>query len=426
MIFTSALPKLTAASPQEIDVNNTVKQAYIVDGIRTPFGRYGGGLSSIRADDLAALPLKHLLQKHSHIDWGHLDEVILGCANQAGEDNRNIARMALLLAGIPHTVPGITVNRLCASGLEAVSWAGRQIRAGEADLILAGGVESMTRAPYVLGKAETPFSRHQKVEDTSMGWRFINPQLKAKYGVESMPETAEIVAQEFKIPREAQDAFAYRSQKRAEEARVRGVFQEEIIPVSLPLVKGKKELQTFSYDEQVRETTIEGLAKLKGIVHPEGTVTAGNSSGINDGAVALLIASEEALKRYSLNPLARIVKATASGVLPKIMGMGPVPAVKKLLEQNKIKLTQVDLIELNEAFAAQAIAVLRELSLPENADFINPHGGAISLGHPLGASGARLALHASLELKRRPSARYAICTLCVGVGQGAALLLERV
>lgn len=402
-----------------------LKKAYICDGIRTPFGRYGGGLAEIRTDDLAALTLKELLKRNPQISTENIDEVILGCANQSGEDNRNVARMSLLLAGISHTVPGMTVNRLCASGLEAVAIAARQIRVGEAELILAGGVESMTRSPFVIGKSEGPFGRHQKMEDTTMGWRFINPRLKTLYGVDSMPETGENVAEQFAVSRADQDAFALRSQQRYASAYERGIFRDELFSLELAPKKGQKETRVFDRDEHPRETSLEALGKLRGVVKENGSVTAGNSSGINDGAVGLLIASSEAVKKYNLKPLARIVTAAATGVLPRIMGMGPVSAVKKILNQSGLTLKDIQLIELNEAFASQSIAVLRELGIPEDAEYVNPHGGAISLGHPLGASGARLILTAALELRRRQG-RYAICTLCVGVGQGSALLLERV
>lgn len=389
-------------------------EAFICDGIRTPFGRYGGGLSHIRADDLAALPLQELMKRHAGLDFSQVDEVILGCANQAGEDNRNVARMATLLSGLPHSVPAITLNRLCASGLEAVVAASRSIRVGEANLVFAGGVESMSRSPYVMGKAHTSLDRLQRLEDTTMGWRFINPKLKEMYGVDTMPETGERVAREYHVSREDQDAFAYRSQSRYATAFARGLFQDEIFAVG--------ELEK---DEHPRETSIESLKKLKSVVEKNGTVTAGNASGINDGAVALMIASEKAISDYHLKPLVRIVASAAVGVVPNIMGMGPVRAVQKLLEMTGLKITDIDLFELNEAFASQSIAVLRALSLPEDADFVNPNGGAIALGHPLGASGARIVLHAALELKRR-KARYAICTLCIGVGQGSAMLIERV
>lgn len=404
---------------------SATQNAYLCAGLRTPFARYGGGLADIRPDDLAALTLHELIKRQPNIDPAAIDDVILGCANQSGEDNRNVARMALLLAGLPPSVPGITVNRLCASGLDAVIAASRNIRLKEGNLILAGGVESMTRAPLVMGKPKAAYDRMQKLEDTTMGWRFINPRLKELYGVDTMPQTAETVAREFHISRSSQDAFALRSQERYSKANAKGLFQAEILPVALPLEKGQREPVVLSKDEHPRETTLEGLAKLKGVVENNGTVTAGNSSGINDGAVALTIASEEAIKRFDLKPIVRIVSGTAVGVLPRIMGIGPVPAIQKILEMNKLTLQQIDLLEINEAFAAQAVAVLRELRLPEDADFVNPNGGAIALGHPLGASGARLALHAALELQRRQG-RYAICSLCVGVGQGSALLLERV
>lgn len=401
------------------------KKVYICDGLRTPFGKYGGSLSHVRTDDLAAIPIKKLMERHPEIDPSLIDEVILGCANQSGEDNRNVARMALLLAGLPETVPGITVNRLCASGLEAIADGARKIRLGESDLIIAGGVENMTRSPFVMGKSEMAFGRTQKLEDTTMGWRFINPLMKEKYGVDTMPQTGENVAKEFNISRADQDAFALRSQERTARAQEKGIFNEEICSVELPKVKGQAEPQFFSVDEHPRATSIPALAKLKGVVTPDGTVTAGNASGVNDGAVALLLASEEAVKKYKLKPIARILGSAAKGVQPRIMGMGPVPAVNKLLSQHKLKISDIDVIELNEAFASQSIAVLRELKLPEDGEFINANGGAIALGHPLGASGARIVLHAALELRRR-GGRYAIATMCVGVGQGSAMLIERV
>lgn len=400
------------------------KTAYICDGTRTPFGKYGGGLAHVRADDLAALPLKALMERHPQIKWEDLDEVILGCANQSGEDNRNVARMSLLLAGLPQSVPGITVNRLCASGLEAVIGASRLIRLGEAGLVMAGGIESMTRSPFVMGKAETAYGRHLKLEDTTMGWRFINPKLQEMYGTETMPQTGENVAKEFKVSREDQDKFGLRSQQRARKATDEGLFAKEITPVALPLKKGEKEVKHLTVDEQIRDTDLASLAKLKGVVSPQGTVTAGNAAGINDGAVALLMASQEMVEKYSLKPLAKVLGSAAVGVRPSIMGMGPVGAVKKLLAQHSLTLKDIDLFELNEAFASQAVAVLRELGIPEDAEYVNPHGGAIALGHPLGASGARLVLHAALELQRTQK-RYAICTLCIGVGQGAAVLIER-
>jgi 3-oxoadipyl-CoA thiolase len=398
--------------------------AYICDAIRTPFGKYGGALSSIRADDLAALPIKALMERNPKVDWGYLDDVLYGCANQAGEDNRNVARMALLLAGLPKEVPGATVNRLCGSSLEAVSVAARSIKSGEASLVIAGGVESMSRAPFVMAKSESAFSRSMKVEDTTIGWRFINPLMKAKYGTDSMPETAENVADEWHILREDQDAFALRSQQRSAEAKNKGIFAEEIVPVTAPAKKGDP--QIVSEDEQPRpDTTLEGLAKLKPIVKPNGTVTAGNASGVNDGACALLLASEEAANNYGLTPLARVVATAAVGVLPRVMGMGPVPAVRKVLARAALKLTEMDVIELNEAFAAQSLAVLRDLGLPDDAAHVNPNGGAIAIGHPLGASGARLVTTAVNQLKRTHG-KYALCTMCIGVGQGIATMIERV
>jgi 3-oxoadipyl-CoA thiolase len=398
--------------------------AYICDAIRTPFGKYGGALSSIRADDLAALPIKALIERNPKVDWGYLDDVLYGCANQAGEDNRNVARMALLLAGLPKEVPGATVNRLCGSSLEAVSVAARSIKSGEASLVIAGGVESMSRAPFVMAKSESAFSRSMKVEDTTIGWRFINPLMKAKYGTDSMPETAENVADEWHISREDQDAFALRSQQRTAEAKNNGIFAEEIVSVTAPAKKGDP--QIVSEDEQPRpDTTLEGLAKLKPIVKPNGTVTAGNASGVNDGACALLLASEEAANKYGLTPLARVVATAAVGVLPRVMGIGPVPAVRKVLARADLKLTEMDVIELNEAFAAQSLAVLRDLGLPDDAAHVNPNGGAIAIGHPLGASGARLIATAVNQLKRTHG-KYALCTMCIGVGQGIATIIERV
>jgi 3-oxoadipyl-CoA thiolase len=401
-------------------------RVYLCDGVRTPFGRYGGALAGVRADDLAAVPLRAMMNRHAGLDWAALDEVILGCANQAGEDNRNVARMALLLAGLPHTVPGITVNRLCASGLDAIATAARTIKAGEAELILAGGVESMTRAPFVMGKPESAFGRAQTLEDTTMGWRFINPALQAAYGTDSMPQTGERVAEEYGISRDSQDQFALRSQARTARAIAAGLLAQELCPVTLPKQRGQAEPAVVSQDEHPRPgTTLEALAKLKGVVRPDGTVTAGNASGINDGAAVVLVASEAAVARHGLNPIARIVQSTSVGVLPAVMGIGPVPAVQKLLAVTGLDLPQIDVIELNEAFASQSVAVLRALGLSEDAEFVNPNGGAIALGHPLGASGARLVLSAARELARREGT-YAVCTLCVGVGQGAALLLEGV
>jgi 3-oxoadipyl-CoA thiolase len=364
------------------------------------------------------------MERNPKVDWGALDDVIYGCANQAGEDNRNIARMALLIAGLPKEVPGATVNRLCGSSLEAVSVAARSIKSGEDSLVVAGGVESMSRAPFVMAKSESPFSRSMKVEDTTIGWRFINPLMKAKYGTDSMPETAENVADEWHILREDQDAFALRSQQRSAEAKNKGIFAEEIVPVTAPAKKGDP--QIVSEDEQPRpDTTLEGLAKLKPIVKPNGTVTAGNASGVNDGACALLLASEEAANNYGLTPLARVVATAAVGVLPRVMGMGPVPAVRKVLARAALKLTEMDVIELNEAFAAQSLAVLRDLGLPDDAAHVNPNGGAIAIGHPLGASGARLVTTAVNQLKRTHG-KYALCTMCIGVGQGIATMIERV
>jgi acetyl-CoA acyltransferase len=398
--------------------------AYICDAIRTPIGRYGGALSSVRADDLAAIPLKALLERNPQVDWNALDDVIYGCANQAGEDNRNVARMALLLAGLPKEVSGSTVNRLCGSSMDAVAVASRAIKSGELDLVIAGGVESMSRAPFVTGKADSAFSRSLKMEDTTIGWRFVNPVMKAKYGTDAMPETAENVAEEYKIARADQDAFALRSQQRAAAAMKACRLSQEIVGVPIPQKKGEPVL--VSVDEHPRpDTTLEALAKLRGIVKPEGTVTAGNASGVNDGAVALLLASEEAVKKYGLTPKARVVAAATAGVAPRIMGMGPVPASRKVLAKTGLALSQMNVIELNEAFAAQALAVLRELGLPDDASHVNPNGGAIALGHPLGASGGRLVTTAMYEL-RRTGGQYALCTMCIGVGQGISVILERV
>jgi acetyl-CoA C-acetyltransferase len=396
--------------------------AYICDGVRTPIGRYAGALKDVRADDLGAIPLRALMERNPHVRWEEVDDVIYGCANQAGEDNRNVARMALLLAGLPADVPGTTVNRLCGSGLDAVGTAARAIRAGEAQLIVAGGVESMTRAPFVMGKAESPFARQASLQDTTMGWRFINPLLKQQYGVDSMPETAENVAAEYGIGREDQDRFALASQSRAAAAQEAGLFAQEIVPVTIPQKKGDP--LVVSKDEHPRATSMEALGKLKGVVRPDGTVTAGNASGINDGACALIVASAEAAARHGLTRRARIVGMATAGVAPRVMGIGPVPAVRKLLRQTGLTLDQMDLIELNEAFAAQGLAVLRELGLRDDDPRVNPQGGAIALGHPLGMSGARLALSAALQLQRS-GGRYALCTMCVGVGQGIALILER-
>jgi len=401
-----------------------METAYICDAIRTPIGRYGGTLAAIRADDLAAIPISALMKRNVSVDWGAVDDVVYGCANQSGEDNRNVARMALLLAGVPKEVSGTTVNRLCGSSMDAVATAARAIRSGEVELVIAGGVESMSRAPFVMGKADGAYSRAMKLEDTTMGWRFINPLMKAKYGVDTMPETGEIVAEEFHITRKDQDAFALRSQQRAAEALRAGRLKQEIVPVPIPQKKGDALL--FSEDEHPRpDTTMEALSKLKPVVKPDGTITAGNSSGINDGACALLLASESAAKRHGLTPKARVVAAAAAGVAPRIMGIGPVPATRKVLAKSGLALAQMNVIELNEAFASQAVAVLRELGIAEDAAHVNPNGGAIALGHPLGASGARLVTTAVYQLQRT-NGKYALCTMCIGVGQGIALILERV
>ena len=401
-----------------------MQTAFICDAIRTPFGRYGGTLASIRADDLAAIPLKALIDRNAGVDWNAVDDVVYGCANQAGEDNRNVARMALLLAGLPKEVPGSTVNRLCGSSMDAVATAARAIRSGDADLVIAGGVESMSRAPFVISKSDSPYSRSVKMEDTTLGWRFINPLMKAKYGVDSMPETGENVAEEFRILRADQDLFALRSQQRAAEAIRNGKLKQEIVAVPIPQAKGDPVL--FSEDEHPRpSTTLEALSKLKPVVKPNGTITAGNASGINDGACALLLASEVALKRHALTPRARVVAAAAAGVAPRIMGVGPTPATRKVLAKSGLSLGQMDVVELNEAFASQALAVLRELGIPDDAPHVNPNGGAIAIGHPLGASGARLVTTALYQLLRTKG-KYALCTMCIGVGQGIALILERV
>jgi acetyl-CoA C-acetyltransferase len=397
--------------------------AFICDAIRTPFGRYGGALSSVRTDDLAAIPLRALMARNPSLDWAAVTDVLLGCANQAGEDNRNVARMAALLAGLPPEVPGSTINRLCGSSLDAVGTAARAIKSGEAQLMIAGGVESMSRAPFVMPKAESAFSRNNAVYDTTIGWRFVNKLMKAQYGVDSMPETAENVATDFKIEREAQDLMALRSQQNALRAQQSGYFDTEITPVSIPQKKGDPLLVT--QDEHPRATTLESLTKLKGVVRPDGTVTAGNASGVNDGACALLLANEATAARHGLTPKARIVGMAAAGVAPRIMGFGPAPATRKVLELTGLSLTQMDVIELNEAFAAQGLAVLRDLGLPDDDARVNPNGGAIALGHPLGASGARLVTTAINQL-HRSGGRYALCTMCIGVGQGIALVVERV
>jgi acetyl-CoA acyltransferase len=398
--------------------------AYICDAIRTPIGRYGGALASVRTDDLAAIPIAALVSRNAKVDWGALDDVVFGCANQAGEDNRNVARMALLLAGLPKEVPGATVNRLCGSSMDAVATAARAIKSGEADLVIAGGVESMSRAPFVVGKADAAFSRSMRLEDTTIGWRFVNPRMKEKYGTDSMPETGEIVAEEYRISREDQDAFALRSQQRAADAIRACRMGEEIVAV--PVAGKKGETTSFSVDEHPRpDTTLEALAKLKPIVKPTGTITAGNASGVNDGACAMLLASEAAVRRHGLTPKARVIATAAAGVAPRVMGIGPVPATRKVLAKANLTLEQMNVIELNEAFASQALAVLRELGVADDAAHVNPNGGAIALGHPLGASGARLITTATYQLQRTKS-RYALCTMCIGVGQGIAVVLERV
>jgi 3-oxoadipyl-CoA thiolase len=400
-----------------------MESAYICDAVRTPFGRYGGALSGVRADDLAALPIKALMQRHPDLDWAEVEDVIYGCANQAGEDNRNVARMASLLAGLPQEVPGVTVNRLCGSSLDAIGTAARAIRAGEAGLLLAGGVESMSRAPFVLGKAQSAFSRAIKLEDTTIGWRFVNPLMQARYGVDSMPETGENVAEQFGIARTDQDAFAWRSQQRAAEAQRAGRFRDEIVPVTLPQKKGEPII--FAVDEHPRpDTSLEALARLKGVVRPGGTVTAGNASGVNDGACALLLASGASARRLGLRPMCRVLGMAAVGVEPRIMGFGPAQAIRKALALTGLTLADLDLVELNEAFASQALAVLRDIGLPDDAPQVNPNGGAIAIGHPLGASGARLVTAAAHQLART-GGRYALCAMCIGVGQGIAMIIER-
>ncbi|HYD94521.1 MAG TPA: 3-oxoadipyl-CoA thiolase [Noviherbaspirillum sp.] len=401
-----------------------MKSAFICDAVRTPFGRYGGALSAIRADDLAALPIKALMERNGAVDWQAVDDIYYGCANQAGEDNRNVGRMAALLAGLPVDVPANTINRLCGSSLDAVGTAARAVRSGEIELAIAGGVESMSRAPFVMGKADAAFSRSMKIEDTTIGWRFINSQMKAKHGVDSMPETAENVAAEFGIARADQDAFALRSQQRWAAAHASGFFTREIIPVFIPQKKG--DAKPFDTDEHPRvDTTLEALAKLKGVVRPDGSVTAGNASGVNDGACALLIASEAAAVRHGLRPRARILGMATAALAPRIMGFGPSPATRKVLALTSLRIEQMDVIELNEAFAAQALAVTRDLGLPDDAPHVNPNGGAIAIGHPLGASGARLVTTALNQLERIDG-RYALCTMCIGVGQGVALVIERI
>lgn len=398
-------------------------EAFICDAVRTPFGRFGGSLSSVRTDDLAATPLKALIARNTSVDWESVEDVIYGCVNQAGEDNRNVARMALLLSGLPTLVSGATVNRLCGSGLEALTAAARAIRTDEAEMVIAGGVESMSRAPFVIPKATSAFSRNSQIEDTTIGWRFINPKMKDEYGIDSMPETAENVSVEFQINRADQDAFAYRSQMRAKKAQENGRLKKEIIPVSIPQRKGDPKV--IEADEHPRhDTSIEVLGKLPTPFRDNGTVTAGNASGVNDGACAMIIASEKAINKYGLNPLARIVGTATAGVPPRIMGFGPAPATHKLLGRLGIKISDIDVIELNEAFAAQALAVTRDLGIADDAEYVNPNGGAIALGHPLGASGGRLAMTAAYELQERKQ-KYALCTMCIGVGQGIATLIER-
>ena len=401
-----------------------MNDAFICDAVRTPFGRYGGALSSVRADDLGALPIAALIARNPSVDWSAIDDVFYGCANQAGEDNRNVGRMAALLAGLPAAVPGNTINRLCGSSLDAVGMAARSIKAGEAELIIAGGVESMTRAPFVMGKADSAFSRAAKIEDTTLGWRFVNGKMKAQYGIDTMPETAENVAVEFGISRADQDALALRSQQRWAAANAAGVFDREIVPVAVPQKKGEPKMVTM--DEHPRpDTSLEMLAKLKGVVKADGTVTAGNASGLNDGACAILLASAAAVDKYKLTPRAKVLGMATAGLAPRIMGFGPSPASRKVLAQTGLTIEQMDVIELNEAFAAQALAVTRDLGLADDASHVNPNGGAIAIGHPLGASGARLVM-AALNQLERTGGRYALCTMCIGVGQGIAVVIERV
>jgi 3-oxoadipyl-CoA thiolase len=401
-----------------------MNQAFICDAVRTPFGRYGGALSSVRTDDLGAIPIRALMDRNQRVDWDALNDVIYGCANQSGEDNRNVARMALLLAGLPTGVPGATVNRLCGSGLDALGTVARAIRVGEMELAIAGGVESMTRAPYVMAKTDAPFARTAKLEDTTLGWRLVNPKMKEKHGIDAMAETAENVAKEYQVARADQDAFALRSQLRCAKAQAAGFFTAEIVPVSIAQKKG--DAKVVDVDEHPRaDTTLEALTKLKGVVRDDGSVTAGNASGINDGSCALLVADEGAARKFGLTPKARVVAMATAGVPPRIMGVGPVPAVRKVLERAQLKISQMDVIELNEAFAAQALAVTRELGLPDDAAHVNPNGGAIAIGHPLGASGARLAATAVNQL-HKTGGRYALCTMCIGVGQGIAVVIERV
>ncbi|WP_193603528.1 3-oxoadipyl-CoA thiolase [Pseudomonas fluorescens] len=399
-----------------------MREVFICDAIRTPIGRFGGGLSSVRADDLAAVPIKALIERNPSVDWTAVDEVFLGCANQAGEDNRNVARMALLLAGLPESIPGVTLNRLCASGMDAIGTAFRAIASGEMELAIAGGVESMSRAPFVMGKADAAFSRNMKLEDTTIGWRFINPLMKAQYGVDAMPQTADNVADDYQVSRADQDAFALRSQQRTAAAQAAGFFAEEIVPVRVAHKKGETVVE---HDEHPRDTTLEALAKLKPVNGPDKTVTAGNASGVNDGAAALILASTEAVKKHGLIARARVLGMASAGVAPRVMGIGPVPAVRKLVERLGLAVTDFDVIELNEAFASQGLAVLRELGIADDAPQVNPNGGAIALGHPLGMSGARLVLTALHQLEKT-GGRKGLATMCVGVGQGLALAIERI
>jgi 3-oxoadipyl-CoA thiolase len=400
-----------------------MRDVYICDAVRTPFGRYGGALAVVRTDDLAAVPIRALVERNAAVDWQAVDDVIFGCANQAGEENRNIARMALLLAGLPKEITGTTMNRLCGSSMDAVGTAARAIKSGETDLMIAGGVESMSRAPFVMGKADSAFSRHAEIFDTTIGWRFVNPLMRSQYGVDSMPETGENVAEDFHISRADQDALAFRTQQRWAKANAAGFFADELVSVSVPQKKG--EAKKFDADEHPRpDTTMEALAKLKPVVKANGTVTAGNASGVNDGACALLLASEEAVKKYGLTPRVRVLGTAAAGVAPRIMGFAPAPATRKVLAKTGLALSAMDTIELNEAFAAQALAVTRDLGLPDDAEHVNPNGGAIAIGHPLGASGGRLITTAISQL-RKTGGRYGLCTMCIGVGQGIAMVLER-
>jgi len=400
-----------------------MQEAYICDALRTPIGRYGGALAAVRTDDLAAIPLRALMARNRSVDWAAIDDVVYGCANQAGEDNRNVARMALLLAGLPVGVPGATINRLCGSSMDAIGIAARAIKSGETSLMIAGGVESMSRAPFVVAKAESAYSRAAKIEDTTIGWRFVNPAMKSMHGIDSMPETAENVAADFKVSRADQDAFALRSQQRAAAAIAAGRLAEEIVAVTIPQKKG--EPLKVERDEHPRETTLEALGKLKGVVRPDGSVTAGNASGVNDGACALLLASADAASKHGLKPRARVVATAVAGVAPRIMGFGPAPSMRKVLAKAGLALADIDVIELNEAFAAQALAVLRDQGIADDAAYVNPNGGAIALGHPLGASGARLVTTALHQLERS-GGRRALCTMCIGVGQGIAMIIERV